>query len=1311
MTRQLNYKMALVVVCAFIFSLSLNSKPCAQDSSILRKVRTIENDDDFALLGFRHLVPSVEGSTLLRPGQPARAAAPGFFAPVGARTGGFKDSSLEVSDPINRAFGRHDDGSCCVVSFGDTAYGVQDPRGMTMDSTSGRLFILDTRRIIRVESQSGQHCACAISPRESLISQLDLPAGLGELRGLAFHPANGHLYLLNPTEGYLYELGERGQVLSIREFAVPDRRKPTAVVFAPSGDLTDDPLVTNLFIADATGAVTEWSLEEAMRFALVTTVEASLVQTVDTSQFFPPSPDPAGIAYIESSDSLLVSDSEVNEMPIFTGDNLFDMSRAGTLSGTATTLSFSDEPTGVAADAAGGHLFFSDDTGPRTIYDVDLGPDGVYGTQDDVVTWLRTNDFGANDPEGLAFGQGDLFLADGSNAEIYKISPGVNGVLDGVPPDGDDQVTSFDMAIFGFTDIEGITFDTHNGHLYTVGKPSDFVAHVTTDGTLVRMVDISLVDASKPAGLAYGPSSLDPAVMSLYITDRGVDNNSDPDENDGKIYEVSIPPLSAPGNTPPTVSAGPDQTVTLPDGATLDGTVSDDGLPGPPEQLTSTWSQTAGPGRVTFADPGAVDTTASFSTAGTYELRLLADDGDLVNSDEITIIVQGSNGETVTEIPVSTSTDDAEELVDGNMVLAHRKLELVDSNGSQQVGLRFNGVGIHPGATLLHAYVQFQALEVNSEATSLFVEGEGVDNAATFLNVDQDISSRPRTAAAVSWSPAAWTTEGEAGIKQRTPDIAPIIQELVDRAGWQTFNSLVIVVTGTGKRVAASFDESPGAAPLLHLEYLVTDTPPEVMINDPADGAEFDAEVDITFMGTASDAEDGDVTANLAWVSDLDGALGTGGSFSRSDLSVGVHTITATVTDSAALDGSDDIIVTIHDANSPPTEITLDNMSVEENQPDDTLVGNLQATDTDGDDVHVFALVEGEGSADNALFTITGHELRTVGPLDYEVSDALSIRVQADDQQGGTFEKALLVAVTNQNEPPTDIALDKTTVEENQPDDTLVGLLQADDPEVDDLHLFTLVAGEGAGVGSTNNGSFRITGNELRTAALMDYEVSETMSVRVRADDQQGGALEKVFAITIMNLNESPSDMTLDNATIDEKQPADTLVGNLQATDPDVGDTHVFALVAGEDSTDNGSFKITGNQLLTVEPLDFDLSDTLSVRVEANDQQGGTLEMVFPITVMEVITSHVRGDANGDGTVDLSDAIHSWGYLFTGSAELLCLKAADANDDGELDISDGLRTLGYLFQGEGPLSEPFPTCGFDPTADDLTCESYPPCEG
>ena len=103
--------------------------------------------------------------------------------------------------------------------------------------------------------------------------------------------------------------------------------------------------------------------------------------------------------------------------------------------------------------------------------------------------------------------------------------------------------------------------------------------------------------------------------------------------------EVTITVAAAP-NQPPVVNAGPNQIITPPSNAILNGTVSDDGLPDPPGVVTTVWSKQSGPGTVGFTDSNAIDTTAVFSESGIYALRLTADDGALSAFDELVITVE-----------------------------------------------------------------------------------------------------------------------------------------------------------------------------------------------------------------------------------------------------------------------------------------------------------------------------------------------------------------------------------------------------------------------------------------------------------------------------------------------------------------------------------------------------------------------------------------------------------------------------------------------------------------------------------------------
>ncbi|HZS44651.1 MAG TPA: DUF6531 domain-containing protein, partial [Blastocatellia bacterium] len=121
-------------------------------------------------------------------------------------------------------------------------------------------------------------------------------------------------------------------------------------------------------------------------------------------------------------------------------------------------------------------------------------------------------------------------------------------------------------------------------------------------------------------------------VLQLYASDTDLFSSS--------TVNITV----TPPNQPPVVSAGTNQTITLPtNSVTLTGTASDDGLP-VGSTLTTTWSQISGPSSVVFGTPNSLTTTASFNnTPGTYVLRLTASDGELSSTSDVTITVTAQN--------------------------------------------------------------------------------------------------------------------------------------------------------------------------------------------------------------------------------------------------------------------------------------------------------------------------------------------------------------------------------------------------------------------------------------------------------------------------------------------------------------------------------------------------------------------------------------------------------------------------------------------------------------------------------------------
>ncbi|MGH3660035.1 MAG: PKD domain-containing protein, partial [Micromonosporaceae bacterium] len=273
-------------------------------------------------------------------------------------------------------------------------------------------------------------------------------------------------------------------------------------------------------------------------------------------------------------------------------------------------------------------------------------------------------------------------------------------------------------------------------------------------------------------------------------------------------------------NRAPTVDAGVDRSVVLPNPASLDGTVTDDGLPAPPGAVTTTWSAVTGPGTVTFGNANAVDTTATFSGQGSYVLRLTATDGELTAFDEVAVDAQPAGSGQTREVRVAAGSDDAEQAVSGNTALTSADLELVtDGNTQQIVGTRFTGLQLPAGATIANAYVQFRTDEVSTGAANLTIRAEAADNTPIYLAVNGNLANRATTTQSVAWTPPAWNTVNEAGANQRTPNIATLVQAIVSRPGWTQGNALAIQFRGTGRRTADAFEGGATFAPLLHVEY------------------------------------------------------------------------------------------------------------------------------------------------------------------------------------------------------------------------------------------------------------------------------------------------------------------------------------------------------------------------------------------------------------------------------------------------------------------------------------------------------------
>ena len=242
-----------------------------------------------------------------------------------------------------------------------------------------------------------------------------------------------------------------------------------------------------------------------------------------------------------------------------------------------------------------------------------------------------------------------------------------------------------------------------------------------------------------------------------------------------------------------------------------------------------------------------------------------------------------------------------------------------------------------------------------------------------------------------------------------------------------------------------------------------------------------------------------------------------------------VYDVTVQVSDGNGGTDTQAISVTVTDVNEGPTDITLSNNTVAENQPVNTVVGALSATDPDAGATFTFSLTCAVPGAGDASFNINGTDLRTSVSFNYEVQNTYSICIRVTDQGGLTYDENFTIDVIDVNEGPTDINLSSSSVDENQPLGTAVGTLSSTDPDSADTFTYSLVIG-GLSCPGTDNASFSISGDVLETAAVFDYETQNSYTICIRTTDSGGLTFDKQFTILVIDLDENSPTVTIDQA-------------------------------------------------------------------------------------------------------------------------------------------------------------------------------------
>jgi hypothetical protein len=176
-------------------------------------------------------------------------------------------------------------------------------------------------------------------------------------------------------------------------------------------------------------------------------------------------------------------------------------------------------------------------------------------------------------------------------------------------------------------------------------------------------------------------------------------------------------------------------------------------------------------------------------------------------------------------IQIGDMNPDGEESENGNIYLNTGALDLVrDSEsppwrGDQRTAMHFRDIEIPSGAIIVSAYLQFSARTGgNIDPCELNIEFEAADDAAPLYWTPFNFSTR-ETTEPIHWYPPVWNEANASGPDQRSPNLATLVQEIVNRPGWDPGNDMAIMISGTGRRTSWSYDQSATRAPRLCISF------------------------------------------------------------------------------------------------------------------------------------------------------------------------------------------------------------------------------------------------------------------------------------------------------------------------------------------------------------------------------------------------------------------------------------------------------------------------------------------------------------
>ncbi len=314
--------------------------------------------------------------------------------------------------------------------------------------------------------------------------------------------------------------------------------------------------------------------------------------------------------------------------------------------------------------------------------------------------------------------------------------------------------------------------------------------------------------------------------------------------------------------------------------------------------------------------------------------------------------------------------------------------------------------------------------------------------------------------------------------------------------------------------------------------------------------------------------------------------------------------------------------ITINNVNDPPSDISLSNVNVNENQSANTLVGTLSTDDVDST-AFTYTL---SGVNGNSFIILNNNELRTNEIFNREVKNSYLITISSTDGIN-TTSKTFTINIADVNETPTNIILSNTSVEENISIGTEVGLLETTD--IDSTNFTYTLTGN-------YSSYFTIDGNKLKTNYSFNYENQNSYLITIISYDGINNFSEN-FTINITDKNDMPTDISLNSTNILENLLIGSNIAQISTTDIE---STIFTYTLG--GTDSNSFTISGNILKANEIFDYETKNNYSISIISND---GTNSITRNFTINIVNIDDINSFNSSNGTIYKNYFVNNYNNL------------------------------------------------------------------